>query len=211
MRIILASASPRRRELLARAGLEFGIEAAKVDESLSDKALRDPHGAAQLLAQRKSSAVACQVRDKMRKDLNAGCACEQTYIIGADTMVVLDGRIFGKPQDEGEAVEMLRTLSNRQHEVITGVSVFIVFVNRKGKVDIEEVTFDQTSFVKFKNLSEADIEAYVACGESMDKAGAYAIQGEGGKLVEFYDGDYDNIVGLPVERLFQVCPELRPE
>ena len=117
------------------------------------------------------------------------------FVIGADTMVVLDGEIFGKPYSADHAREMLRKLSGKTHQVITGVSVGFR-------------TFTETSEVTFKELTEEDINAYVATGETIDKAGAYGIQGKGAVLVEGYEGDYNNIVGLPVDKLLENFPDL---
>ncbi len=201
MDVILASASPRRRELLERAGVEFRVLVSDVDETLDDGLLADPHQAAQELAQRKAGAVVQQI-------LAANPENEQVVVIGADTMVVLDGRIFGKPHSASEGKGMLRNLSGRTHEVITGVSVWMVVADDQGNVNVGRKTFEETSLVTFKQLDDDTITNYLRKGESYDKAGAYAIQGEGAALVERTEGDYDNIVGLPVGRLLELFPDL---
>lgn len=201
MDIILASASPRRRQLLERAGVRFRVLVSDVDETLDDELLADPHLAAQELAQRKAGAVVQQI-------LAAKPSGEQFVIIGADTMVVLDGRIFGKPHSASEGKGMLRKLSGRTHEVITGVSVWMVVADEQGNVNVGRKTFEETSLVTFKDLDDQTIVDYLRKGESYDKAGAYAIQGEGAQLVASTEGDYDNIVGLPVKALLELFPDL---
>ncbi len=172
-RIILASSSPRRKELLTTAGVEFEIIVKDVDETVS--AGTKPEAAAVMTAAKKASAVAEENKDAI--------------VIGADTIVVCDDKILGKPSDEENAKEMLRMLSGREHEVITGVCLI------KGeKVN----SFAKASKVRFYELTDAEIESYVATKECMDKAGAYGIQGLGCTLVESIEGDYFNIVGLPV-------------
>ena len=201
MDIILASASPRRKQLLEQAGVEFRVVASDADESLDDDLLADPHEAAKELAQRKAASVVQHVL--AAKPENA-----QIVVIGADTMVVLDGHIFGKPHSASEGKGMLRKLSGRTHQVITGVSVWMVVADETGSVNVGRKTFEETSFVTFKDLDDDTIMEYLRKGESYDKAGAYAIQGEGASLVERTEGDYDNIVGLPVGRLLEFFPDL---
>ena len=138
-------------------------------------------------------------------------------IIGADTTVVLDGEMYGKPYSADHAREMLARLSGRTHEVITGVSVWMILLNETeekggdGKVSLAFRSFTESSYVTFKELSKEDINAYVATGETIDKAGAYGIQGQGGALVEKYEGDYNNIVGLPVDALLKNFPDILKE
>ena len=138
-------------------------------------------------------------------------------VIGADTTVVLDGEMLGKPYSADHAREMLSRLSGRTHEVITGVSMWLVMLNESeekggdGNVSLAFRSFSETSTVTFKELSTEDINAYVATGETIDKAGAYAIQGKGRRLVESYDGDFNNIVGLPVDTLLKNFPEIMQE
>lgn len=197
---ILASGSPRRRALLDKAGVHYTVFTSNVDETLDDDLRADPAKAAETLAQRKAGAAV--------QALLSQPYLGQATIIGADTMVVLDGRIFGKPRFAEEAKQMLRQLSGRTHQVITGVAVWRVLATAPEKISLGHREFHVVSNVTFKDLTDEQIAAYVATGESRDKAGAYAIQGEGGKLVASYDGDYDNIVGLPVGKLLELFPDL---
>ena len=171
-KIILASASPRRKELLTTAGVEFEVLVSEADETIPEGTA--PRDAAMMTAEKKALAVA-ENRDGI--------------VIGADTIVVIDDKILGKPKDEADAFGMLRLLSGREHEVITGVCI----------TDGEKTEkFAQVSKVRFYDLTDDEITAYVATKEPMDKAGAYGIQGKGCVLVESIEGDYFNIVGLPV-------------
>lgn len=176
-KIILASGSPRRRELLAAMGYEFTVLAPDVDEGVSGCA-RDIVG---LLAERKGRAAAQLCHDG-------------EIVIAADTLVSLDGRPLGKPRSDAEAEAMLRALSGRSHEVYTGLCV-IDTASGKMSVDVE------CTRVTFRALSDAEIAAYVSTGEPRDKAGAYAIQGGAAAFVAGYDGSYNNVIGLPTERL----------
>jgi len=178
--IILASASPRRQELLARMGLTFSVSPAELDESRWDGL--PPDALVEQLSQSKGEVVAAQ-------------APAGTLIIAADTVVVLDGQVLGKPKDRAEAVSMLSRLSDRTHEVYTGLSV---------RRDTLVYTTHQITSVRFRNLTEEDIARYVQTGEPMDKAGAYGIQGYGAMLVSAISGDYFNVMGLPVCRLGQI-------
>lgn len=198
--IILASGSPRRRQLLQDAGVRFEVRTADVDESLEPDLQANPEEAVKKLAERKAGAV---VQEVLAEDYT-GLA----LILGADTMVVLDGEIFGKPHSRSEAKGMLRKLSGRTHEVMTSVSVWAVMAPEIEKLSLGFRTFVEKSQVVFKDLSDAEIDAYLDEGESYDKAGAYAIQGKGAVLVDRYEGDYDTIVGLPVKRLLEAYPEL---
>lgn len=174
-KIILASASPRRRELLAQAGFEFEVVSSDVDEVV-DPSLT-PDKLVMSLARQKAQAVAQNRTD--------------CVVIGSDTVVVLDGKVLGKPRDEADAVRMLESLSGRKHEVYTGVCISFA-----GET---HCFFERTS-VNFCELDGEQIKAYVATGEPMDKAGAYGIQGKGCVLVEGIEGDYFNVVGFPVSR-----------
>lgn len=198
--IILASGSPRRSELLEREGVPFTVRVSEVDETLEPDILRDPQEAAKKLAERKAGAV---VQEVLGVDYVGAAA-----IIGADTMVVLNGRIYGKPRDEEDAKRILRELSGRVHQVMTGVSVWLVSAPDAENVSLGFRTFVETSHVTFNELSEEEIAAYVATGEPLDKAGAYGIQGEGGALVKGVAGDFDNVVGLPVKRLLKEFSEI---
>ncbi len=180
-KIILASSSPRRKELLTTAGMEFEIHVKEVDETVPEGT--PPADAAKMTAAKKADAVAKDYGDSI--------------VIGADTIVVANGKILGKPKDEADAKAMLKMLSGIEHEVITGVCII-----NGGISD----SFAQISKVKFYNLTDDDISAYVATKEPMDKAGAYGIQGLGCTLVERIEGDYFNIVGLPVA---EVCRRIK--
>ncbi|MCL2446309.1 MAG: Maf family protein [Oscillospiraceae bacterium] len=181
MQIILASASPRRHELLAAAGIAFTVHAPDIDETL-DPAWTPEHAARELACQ-KAEAVAALYPD----------AC----VIAADTIVVIDGEILGKPVDEADAVRMLHLLSGREHTVFTGVCM------QRGE---HKTVFAQQTQVQFYALSDDEITRYVATGEPMDKAGAYGIQGRGAVLVQGIVGDFYNVMGLPIA---QVVRELR--
>ena len=181
--IILASASPRRRELLSSMGLEYRVVVSDADESAVSAEGVPPDIYVQELALIKAAAAAKQVM----KDRNA-------VIISADTIVVNGGKILGKPEDAQEAFDMLSSLSGHGHKVYTGCCVMRI---RDGKTICRSVATD----VYFKELSEDKIWRYIATGEPADKAGAYGIQGLGGMLVERIDGDYQNVVGLSVSTL----------
>ncbi len=174
--LILASQSPRRRALLEQIGLhDFLIRPAKGEERAPDGL--SPAELVERLSRRKAAEAA---------------ACPGDIIIAADTVVALGGRILGKPRSRAEAVEMLTSLSGREHTVYTGVTV---------RRDNEAVTEHEATAVRFRALSAGEIAAYADTGEPMDKAGAYGIQGLGALLVEGISGDYYNVVGLPVCRL----------
>ncbi len=193
--IVLASGSPRRKELLEREGVEFTVRVSEVDESLEPDLLRQPEEAAKKLAERKARAVL----EEMLNEAYVGTA----MVVGADTMVVVDGAIYGKPEDEADARRVLGELSGRAHQVITGVSVWLAGAPANEEdISIAFRSFAETSHVVFKELDDELIERYIATGEPMDKAGAYGVQGKGGEiLVERVAGDFDNVVGLPVKRL----------
>lgn len=177
MMLVLASASPRRRELLLQIGQKFITE-----ESL--------YLEAELPGLTPRDLVATHAIAKAREV--AGRFGDEAVVIGADTVVVLDGRVFGKPKDETEATLMLQQLSGRWHEVLTGV-----VVGQRGQY-LQEVV---TTKVKFGKIPALDIAHYVASGESLDKAGAYGIQGTGALFVEKIEGCYYNVVGLPLYKL----------
>ena len=198
--IILASGSPRRRELLEREGVSFTVLSADVDESLEPDLLRQPEEAAKKLAERKAGAVIQEVL--------AENYIGMLIVIGADTMVVLDGKIFGKPRSASDGKHMLRQLSGRTHEVITAVSVWMVAAPNAEDVSLGFRTFADISHVTFRDLTDEEITEYLRKGESFDKAGAYAIQGEGAALVDHYDGSLDTIIGLPATRLIKEFPDL---
>lgn len=183
-RIILASASPRRRELLERAGVKFEVIPASGEEKrISD----DPKEAVQQLARDKAVSVMHTIED----------SADGTLVIGSDTVVVFENMILGKPHDMEDAVNTLKKLQGNIHQVYTGVSV----LEKKNGVWTEH-TFYESTDVTFYPVSDEEIRAYVATGEPMDKAGSYGIQGTFGIYVRGICGDYNNVVGLPVARLF---------
>lgn len=200
--VILASNSPRRRELLDAAGVNFTVRTpvTPVDESLEPDLAADPEEAAKKLAERKAGAVIQEVLSENYTGM--------FIVIGADTMVVLDGKIFGKPRSASDGKHMLRQLSGRTHEVITAVSVWMVAAPNAEDVSLGFRTFADISRVTFRDLIDEEITDYLRKGESFDKAGAYAIQGEGASLVDHYDGSLDTIIGLPAERLIKEFPDL---
>ena len=177
-KVLLASQSPRRRELLMLSGIPFMLANVIVDEQLDPNL--DPKKACEKLAYLKASAA----YEKYPHEL----------IIGADTIVVIDGEVLGKPADDEEAISMLKKLSGRTHEVVTGVAIV--------GDDICEC-FYETTQVTFYKLSDEEIVEYVRSKECHDKAGAYAIQGKGLFLVEKINGDFYNVVGLPMAQLYR--------
>lgn len=179
--LLLASASPRRAELLRAAGIRFEVVPADVDERQHDG--EDAESYVRRLAAAKASWVAAS---------HPGRA-----VLGADTTVVVDGEVLGKPGDAAEAEAMLERLSGRSHRVLTGVCL----IGPDGRA---ETAVDSTT-VEFRPLTNAEIAAYVASGEPMDKAGAYAIQGGAAAFVTRIDGDYDTVVGLPVALIQAMC------
>ena len=199
-RIILASQSPRRSELLAQIGVSFTVEVSDADENVSGT---DPAVIVQELARRKAAAVASN---------HAG---EDVYVIGADTIVVHEDEILGKPKDPADARRMLRELSGKAHQVYTGVCV--IEVPESEDIPGEEACdcphdrrgcFVETSFAERTDvfvtaMTDAEIDAYIATGEPFDKAGSYGIQGIFARHIEKIDGDYTNVVGLPVGRLWR--------
>ena len=180
-RVILASASPRRRELLQLIGIEHEVRPADIDERYLPH--ESPSAHAERLAREKASAI-----DE-----------DGAVTIGSDTIVVIDGDVLGKPRDRAHAREMLKRLSGRSHVVMTGVAV-----RWQGRVasGLEEVG------VTFRALGDDEIERYIGTGEPMDKAGAYGIQGFGATLVDRIDGDYFAVMGLALNRLVRLCRSL---
>ena len=178
MEIILASASPRRREILKNTKLKFEVQKSDIEEVFLEN--ESPESMVVRLAYEKAFDVVENNRDKL--------------VIGADTIVVLGDEVLGKPKDEEEAFDMIQKLSNKTHRVITGISLIHL---KKGIV----VNDYQISYVTFKDLSEDSIKDYINTKESLDKAGGYGIQGYGALLVDSIQGDYFNIVGLPISKL----------
>lgn len=191
MRIVLASASPRRKDLLTELGVPFEVWPSQAPEGAAGGSVPKDAGRLALdLARRKAADVATRVRASGASTEPA----EAVFVVAADTLVVLPDRVLGKPASEREAREMLRRLSGREHRVVTG----LVVVEAASGRAVEAV--EQTR-VFFRPLDDKAIDAYVATGEPADKAGAYAVQGVGSLLVERIDGDYLNVVGLPLGRL----------
>jgi septum formation protein len=190
--IVLASASPRRQEILRNAGISFSVQAADIDETpLKDELPRD-----------------CAERLAREKALTVWRMRPGDMVLGADTIVVADGAILGKPVDGDDAVRMLRLLSGRVHQVITGVCV----VGGRGDSQLtssepETRTASETTSVTMNELSDAEIRKYVATGEPMDKAGAYAIQGIASRWIPRIEGDYSNVVGLPMALVYSMLRE----
>ena len=185
MSVILASQSPRRRELLGLFRIPFEIQAADIDETMDPDLPADE-----------------EVGRVSRSKAMAIAADENEIIIAADTIVVVDGKVLGKPQSPDHARQMLKSLSGRDHQVMTGVTVL------KGE---QSVTHTEVTHVTFRQLSDAEIDAYVQTGEPMDKAGAYGIQGGAALFCEKLHGDYYNVMGLPVCRLGLMLKSIAPE
>jgi len=182
-RVILASSSPRRRQLLSLAGIVHDVIPANIDESYLPG--ETPAGHADRLARQKAAAVSARAPDAVT--------------VGADTIVVVDGDVLGKPLDEAHAADMLRRLSGRSHRVVTGVAAVWRGVTASA---VEEVA------VTFRPLTEREILAYIGTGEPMDKAGAYGIQGFGATVVERVDGDFFAVMGLALNRLVRLLESL---
>ena len=182
--MILASGSPRRRELLTKMGYTFEIIKPDVDEHVEGSA-RD---VVRVLSRRKAEAAA--------RDVHSG------VIIASDTLVSLDGAALGKPEDEADAHRMLHMLSGRTHEVFTGVTIIDTDHHRA------QTRVVRTG-VQFRKLTDAEIDQYISTGEPIDKAGAYAIQGGAGAFVEAYDGSYENVIGFPVDDIQAMLDGIR--
>lgn len=200
--IVLASASPRRRQLLEDAGLRFRVHAVDADETLDDNLLEEPLEAVKKLAERKAKAAVEELVD--------GEYDGTMVVIGSDTMVVLRGEIFGKPVDAADAERMLRALSGCGHDVNTAVSVWVVHAPKGQDVGLFYRTFVDTTYVYFKDLTEEQIAEYIASGDPFDKAGSYGIQSGAGAFVDHIEGSLDTVIGFPVERLRQEFPDIFP-
>lgn len=213
MKIILASGSPRRKELLEQAGYRFIIEVSDADENIQAEF---PGTLVEEVSHRKAGAVAahylrpaqnCQpagalaggaaqtvASENVPSAVGETASDDAVTLIGADTVVVLDGKVLGKPDGEEGAVRMLRALSGRSHQVYTGVSLLLI---RDGVLTAEE-KFHVCTDVTMREMTEEEIRRYVATGEPMDKAGAYGIQGKAAVFISGISGDYYNVVGLPI-------------
>ncbi len=185
MKLILASQSPRRRELLGLFQIPFAVQVADIDETMDTA--KPPFDEVARVSRAKAEAVS---------------AAPDDVVVAADTIVVCGGTVLGKPRDAAEAVNMLRLLSGRDHQVMTGMTVL------RGK---RSRTVTEVTDIHFRQLSEQEIRRYVASGEPMDKAGAYGIQGGAALFAEKLVGDYYNVMGLPVCRLWQLLREIAPE
>lgn len=177
MKLVLASKSPRRSEILKNAGFEFVIRTADADETIADGI--NPEDAVVILAARKAMAVE-RAKDEV--------------VLGADTIVVLDDKILGKPKDREDAFNMLRSLSGRVHSVFTGVCA----ISDKGSM-----TFAEETKVEFYPLTDEEINSYIDSNDCYDKAGAYGIQGLASKFIKGINGDYFNVVGLPISSVYE--------
>ena len=185
MQLILASASPRRKALLSLLGIPFTVRAADIDETMDPE--KPPFDEVARVSRLKALAVS---------------RGEEDIVIAADTIVVCQGKVLGKPHSEAEAAAMLRLLSGRDHQVMTGCT--ILYGDRAE-------TFTEVTSLHFRPLSEKEIQKYVQSGEPMDKAGAYGIQGGAALFCEKLEGDYYNVMGLPVCRLYETLCRTVPE
>ncbi len=193
VKVILASGSPRRRELFGQIGIEFSVMKSDREETVTKTV---PKEVVMELAAQKAADVKEQISEK---DLSGN----ETLIVGADTIVVSEGKILGKPHDEKDALEILMALSGKEHSVFTGVKG--IYVDQNGKID-EEKSFcfaEETVVVMCPFLKE-EAEAYIRTKEPMDKAGAYGIQGKGAVFVKEIRGDYNNVVGFPLGSFFRL-------
>jgi septum formation protein len=206
MRLVLASASPRRAELLRAAGFAFETCAADVDESTRPG---EPAAAyVRRLAAEKSARAQARVLPQFLPQARHSpqglsgsirTVVDSPIVIGADTAVVIDGEVLGKPRDAADAKSMLRKLSGRRHEVMTGVSA------RQGEIELGRM---EVTIVSFAALTDADVEWYLASQEGLDKAGAYAIQGLASRFIPKIEGSYSNVVGLPIALVCELLGEL---
>ena len=185
MKLILASQSPRRRELLGLFHIPFEIRVADIDEAMDPG--QAPFDEVARVSRRKAEAIPREADD---------------IVVAADTIVVCRGRVLGKPRDAADARQMLELLSGRDHQVMTGLTVL------RGST---AVTHTEVTDLHFRPLTAAEIDAYIASGEPMDKAGSYGIQGGAALFCEKMNGDYYNVVGLPVCRLGQILKEIAPD
>ena len=198
--IILASASPRRKELLEQIGVNFDICPAKGEEIITKTM---PYEVVQELASQKAKEIAGMVKtyETSHEELMTP---QDIMVIGADTIVAYEDRILGKPKDEEDAFRMLSMLSGNTHAVYTGVS--IVLLAASGRAG--ELTFYEKTKVVMREMTEEEIRRYIATGEPMDKAGAYGIQGKCAIYIDKIEGDYNNVVGLPIAAIYRELKKL---
>lgn len=192
-KIVLASNSPRRKQILDQLNIEYEICPSGVEETVSSSV---PTEVCQELASKKAMDVAASIRayNELHKDI---VSPQNILVIGADTIVAANEEILGKPSDENDAVRMLKMLQNSSHSVFTGVA--FVFISKEGRVG--EYHFYEESKVYFYPMGDDDIKRYIDSGEPMDKAGAYGIQGKAAEFVRSIDGDYYNVMGFPIARI----------
>jgi septum formation protein len=188
--LVLASASPRRQELLRNAGIAFTVQASGIDETPIEG--ESPRSCAERLAREKVRAI-FRIRP-------------EDYVLGADTIVVVDATMLGKPRDAADAARMLQMLSGKTHEVITGVCVMKPVAGGQ-RLGVCEDVGSESTLVTMGSLSEDDIQAYIATGEPMDKSGGYAIQGIASRWIPRIEGDYSNAMGLPVSLVYRMLRE----
>ena len=186
-RLILASNSPRRRELLEQIGVEFEVIPSNAEEKVTKQ---EPSEVVEELSRQKAEDIAASVEDGI--------------VLGADTVVCQDGQIMGKPKDEADAKQMLQKLQGEEHSVYTGGTILVI---ENGAVQHVQ-TFSQETKVYVYEMTDEEIDRYIATGEPMDKAGAYGIQGRFAAYVDGIEGDYNNVVGLPVSAVWQELKEL---
>ena len=200
--IILASGSPRRKELLEQMGLTFEVCPAKGEEVITTTI---PSDVVAELSKQKAEEIAGGILSWIENGCKKELSCPQdVLVIGADTVVAFEGKILGKPKDEADAKRMLSMLSGNTHSVFTGVT--FVFIDQSGKTG--EYTFYEKTDVTMYDMSEEEIERYIATGEPMDKAGAYGIQGKGAIYIQGILGDFYNVMGLPIGKLYQELRKL---
>ena len=216
MKIVLGSASPRRRELLSQIGLDFEIVVSDVEENVTSTV---PYEVVEELSAQKAEGVWQLLNGKGETEQQKNAVLEQAtdkelLVIGADTIVACDGQILGKPKDVEDAKAMLHMLQGRIHEVYTGVTVLYgkkcaveAAATNEKEWQSERRIFHEATKVSFFPMTEAEIESYVATGDPLDKAGAYGIQGLCARYISGIEGDYNNVVGLPVGRLYQEIKE----
>lgn len=184
MKIILASKSPRRKELLDLLNVDYEIIVSDADETLDEKLSIEEQ------AKKLSYIKAKTIFDQIKGD---------RIVIGSDTMVIKDGKIYGKPKDEKDAFNMLKILKNKKHEVITGLAILI----EKDGIYEEYIDYD-TAEVYFKDMSDEEIINWINTGKALDKAGAYAVQGEFMVFIEKFNGNYSTIMGLPIHKVYDI-------
>lgn len=194
-KIILASASPRRRELLSKMGIDFEIITSSIEEETTQN---EPDKVVKELSYIKAEDVLRQIIENKEEGKNSNDTT--IMVIGADTVVAKNGRIMGKPKSKSEAYDMIHLIQGSTHQVYTGVTIFTYHCGTK---KMQSQSFAECTDVTVYPMDDSEIYHYISSGDCMDKAGAYGIQGDFGIFVEKIHGDYNNVVGLPVARLYQ--------